>query len=177
MIPMIAHALQLVHTIRACETTRAGFSSPNTKAGRAATIGGFFTSRAIKPSMGGMVGGGNPCRFLCAGLLTRHCRPPRVAAWRVGLTAHKGGHSMATSICAPAHSFPYTVAEAAHAARLWFVTSRQTMSLAEWRDHFLHRHLNGIRADDWRERLERTAAWNEAFSASVAAHIAEVSHA
>ncbi|MCK9511217.1 MAG: hypothetical protein M0R28_08335 [Pigmentiphaga sp.] len=46
------------------------------------------------------------------------------------------------------------------------------MTLAEWRDHFLSLHLDGIQVNDWQERQQRTAAWNHAFAAGVAAEIA-----
>lgn len=172
MIPTIAHALQLLHNIRACESTQAGFDSPKLQAGRTATIGGIFSSQAMKPSMGGVVGGGNPCRVPVAGLSTRHCRPPTgLTAGASGVTATTGAPGMAKSAHVRAN-FPFTSTEAAHAARLWFVTSRQTMSMAEWRDHFRDLHLDGLRCDGWRERLERTAAWNAAFNDGVAAVIA-----
>lgn len=83
---------------------------------------------------------------------------------------------MATSICAPAHSFPFTASEAAHAARMWFIPRTPGMTLCAWREHFLSLHLVGIRCDDWQERTERTAAWNAAFNDGVAQMIAGVNH-
>ncbi|WP_322997187.1 hypothetical protein [Castellaniella sp.] len=67
---------------------------------------------------------------------------------------------------------PLTAEEARHAARLWFASPKPSMTLAEWRDHFLSLHLVGIRANDWQERQQRTTDWNHAFAAGVAAEIA-----
>ncbi|MFV9474685.1 hypothetical protein ACM5Q9_09725 [Advenella sp. RU8] len=68
--------------------------------------------------------------------------------------------------------FPLTRQEAEHAARLWFIPSNQAMTLAEWRDHLLERHLAGIECNDWQERQSRTTAWNDAFNTGVAKMIA-----
>lgn len=70
------------------------------------------------------------------------------------------------------NQFPFTSDEARHAARLWFVPAQPSMTLAEWRDHFLNLHLAGIRCDDWQERQQRTAAWNAGFNTGVAQMIA-----
>src|SRR5690606_3372352 len=98
MIPTIAHALQLVHTIRACETTRAGFSSPESHWRTTAANARFFYVRTPLHAFYGraLVGASSdaPGSFV-SGLLTPPCaRPPRLAAGR-GSTAHKGGHAMA----------------------------------------------------------------------------------
>lgn len=175
MIPTIAHALQLVHTIRACETTRAGFDSPNTKAGRTAANGGIFSSHAIAPPMGGVAGGRKPCRFLCAGLSTRYFRPPTgLTASERGLTAHKGGHAMA-ALPIPAHSahtFPQTEKAARRAVRRWFAGTPY-LSLAEWRDQARLVHCACLPANPARE-----AAFDQAFAQELAAVIAGgVSHA
>lgn len=69
-------------------------------------------------------------------------------------------------------AYPLTVEEARHAARLWFASPKPSMTLAEWRDHFLSLHLDGIQANDWQERQQRTVVWNHAFAAGIATEIA-----
>ena len=85
---------------------------------------------------------------------------------------------MATATLArPVQSpFPYTTEQAIHAAKLWFVQRKPSMSLAAWRDHLLSVHLKATRTDDWRERIERTQAWNDAFARGVAASIGGGNH-
>lgn len=87
-------------------------------------------------------------------------RPPRLPG------------SQQQSAANPTTAFPLTIEEARHAARLWFASPKLSMTLAEWRDHFLSLHLDGIQVNDWQERQQRTAAWNHAFAAGVAAEIA-----
>ena len=85
---------------------------------------------------------------------------------------------MATATLArPVQSpYPYTTEQAIHAAKLWFVHTKPSMTLGAWRDHLLNIHLKAIRATDWKERIERTQAWNEAFARGVAASMGGGNH-
>ena len=85
---------------------------------------------------------------------------------------------MATATLArPVQSpYPYTTEQAIHAAKLWFVHTTPSMTLGAWRDHLLNIHLTALQATDWRERIERTQAWNEAFARGVAASMGGGNH-
>lgn len=179
MMTMLAHAFQLVHTIRACESTQAGFDSPNVPRRMNRRPAVFFRPYAFVRLLWAGDGGegASPAGSLGRRSVNPAICPPTPFDSGERVNPSKEASTMANlALRTSAHNqFPFTSDEARHAARLWFVPAQPSMTLAEWRDHFLHRHLTGIRCDNWRERLERTDAWNEAFSASVAAHIAEVS--
>jgi hypothetical protein len=127
MMATIAHLLHFMHTVQACETSQAGFDSPKLQAGRTANPGGIFTSQAIAPSMGGMVGSRKARRVPVAGLSTHHCRPPRLTAGS-GQPLLQEATDMATT-----HT-PLQIAHAAgaQAARRWY--SDPKVSLARARD-------------------------------------------
>lgn len=135
----LAHAPQLRHNHTVRETSRAWFSSRNLQAGRTAIIGGIFSSRAIAPSMGGMVGHLRMRRVPVAGLLTRHCRPPRLAAGS-GQPLLQEARTMATSARArsripyPHSAYHAAVAAGIASARSWFAGKPPRYSLGEYLD-------------------------------------------
>lgn len=133
MIEMIAHCLHLVHNGLAPETSGAGFSSPKLQAGRTANPGGIFTSHAIAPSMGGMVGSRKARRVPVAGLLTRHCRPPRLAAGS-GQPLLQEATDMATTHTPiqTAHAAGAEAARAWHANPIRSIGFSRDLALAEF---------------------------------------------
>lgn len=78
-----------------------------------------------------------------------------------------------TAPISPQNTFVYSADQASQAARLWFAQRKPSMTLGAWRDHLLNIHLTALQATDWRERIDRSQAWNEAFARGVAANIAE----
>lgn len=175
MMTMLAHAFQLVHTIRARETTRAGFSSPESDRRTTAALARFFYVRMPLRAFYGraLVGASSdaPASYR-AGLLTPPCaRPPRLAAGR-GFNYPIGGHDMA-ALPIPArsaHTFPQTEKAARRAVRRWFAGTPY-LSLAEWRDQARLVHCARLPADPARE-----AAFDQAFAQELAAVIGGADH-
>src|SRR5690606_35547235 len=171
MIPTIAHALQLVHTIRACETTRAGFGDPESHRRTTAALARFFYVRTPLQAFYGraVVGASSdaPGSFVSGSPTPPCARPPRLATG-CGLTAHNGGHAMA-ALPIPArsaHTFPQTEKAARRAVRRWFAGTPYLI-LAEWRDQARLVHCARLPANPARE-----AAFDQAFAQELAAVIA-----